>query len=403
MPCFPGVCGRAPGQVLVPAQGGDGRVAVGSGDRVTMTSPRACDTGAPAPIKGAAPGGGGTFRGEPRCCWAGVSRRVANDLSCVRNAAERLWRWRGGYNHPGRSGERRPPRGLGAPGPVFRGIPKPQGAAAVSGRCGAVPLSPGTGAARPEPLTPPFATQGQKQQELQKTVERLTLENCLVARSFEENGQELQQLEVQVAQMKKRFQIAKREAAASLEEARKAAKAEATGQGAGRDAEQSSALTASSKELLQPMEEKFRALIASWLKEDKQENEVLRQEIRNLEETLEEEEGCQYQRKKEAEMPETVLPKVVEAQLERDVLARRRGFSYWLQTLLLLFVSLELAIIFAVAAAMLYASWYNPEVFHRLLPEEAYANLTCVLEAYANLACVLGKALRAASEGLLPF
>ncbi|XP_069662671.1 uncharacterized protein [Haliaeetus albicilla] len=356
--------------------------------------------------------------------------------------------------------------------------------------------------------------QGQKQQELQKTLERLTSENCLVARCFEESGQELQQLEGQVAQMKKRFQIAKSEAVASLEEAQKAAKAAATSRGAGRDAEQSSALTASSKELLQPreenhqelhdavqqlstkvgrdrwrsscrlqppcservtecrlpsgvtrednfrrlwggsiasprlalrvtqfpssalgqrgsewaqpwgrrgarvprsqpscphdapvvlQEEKFRALIASWLKEDKQENEALRQEIRNLEERLEEEEGCQYQRKKEAEMPETVLPEVVEARLERDVRARRRGFSYWLQTLLLLFVGLELAIVFAVAAAMLYASWYDPEVFHRLLPEEAYANLTCVLEAYANLACVLGKTLRAASEGLLPF
>lgn len=73
------------------------------------------------------------------------------------------------------------------------------------------------------------------------------------------------------------------------------------------------------------------------------------------------------------------------------------------RTLLLLFVGLELAIIFAVAAAMLYASWYDPEVFHRLLPDEAYANLTCMLEAYANLACMLGKTIRAASEGLLPF
>ncbi|XP_069662644.1 uncharacterized protein [Haliaeetus albicilla] len=93
---------------------------------------------------------------------------------------------------------------------------------------------------------------GQKQQELQKTLERLTSENCLVARCFEESGQELQQLEGQVAQMKKRFQIAKSEAVASLEEAQKAAKAAATSRGAGRDAEQSSALTASSKELLQP-------------------------------------------------------------------------------------------------------------------------------------------------------
>ncbi|XP_074989737.1 uncharacterized protein LOC142073637 [Calonectris borealis] len=76
---------------------------------------------------------------------------------------------------------------------------------------------------------------------------------------------------------------------------------------------------------------KHYAQMVAWLQEDKQQNEVLHQEIKQLEEALEQEEICQQQRKKEAEAPGTVLPEVVEAQLERDVLARRRGFIYWLQ------------------------------------------------------------------------
>ncbi|KAM6231353.1 uncharacterized protein M6G45_015627 isoform 3-T3 [Spheniscus humboldti] len=133
------------------------------------------------------------------------------------------------------------------------------------------------------------------------------------------------------------------------------------------------------------------------LREVMQENEVLRQEIKKLEEALEQEETCQQQRKKEAEAPGTVLPEVVEAQLERDMLARRRGFFSWLQTLCLLLVGLELVVGFALAAAVLYASWYDREFFYRLLlrvlPEETYTHL-----AYA-----LGRILPVVSEGLLPF
>ncbi|XP_074989736.1 uncharacterized protein LOC142073636 isoform X2 [Calonectris borealis] len=57
--------------------------------------------------------------------------------------------------------------------------------------------------------------------------------------------------------------------------------------------------------------------MVAWLQEDKQQNEVLHQEIKQLEEALEQEEICQQQRKKEAEAPGTVLPEVVEAQLVR--------------------------------------------------------------------------------------
>ncbi|KAM6231352.1 uncharacterized protein M6G45_015627 isoform 2-T2 [Spheniscus humboldti] len=130
---------------------------------------------------------------------------------------------------------------------------------------------------------------------------------------------------------------------------------------------------------------------------EKLNSEVLRQEIKKLEEALEQEETCQQQRKKEAEAPGTVLPEVVEAQLERDMLARRRGFFSWLQTLCLLLVGLELVVGFALAAAVLYASWYDREFFYRLLlrvlPEETYTHL-----AYA-----LGRILPVVSEGLLPF
>ncbi|XP_069645878.1 uncharacterized protein [Haliaeetus albicilla] len=193
-----------------------------------------------------------------------------------------------------------------------------------------------------------------------------------------------------------------------------AAEAAVTDGGASRDCVQSSAPTASGEELLQRVEENHQelhsaiqqlntkeekpcALLAAWLKEDEQENEALRQEVRHLEEALEEEEACHYQRKKEAETPETVLLEVVEAQLERDVLARRRGFCCWLQTLLLLLVGLELVVGFAVAAAVLHASCYHPGLFCRLLPP------VLPEEAYADLAYALGKILPAVSEGRLPF
>ncbi|XP_059688593.1 uncharacterized protein LOC132320330 [Gavia stellata] len=167
---------------------------------------------------------------------------------------------------------------------------------------------------------------GKKQQELQKTMDELSVENCDVARSFENHHQELKQLEGLVAQMK-----------------------------------------------------------------------GLRQEIKKLEEAQAQEEACQQQRKKEAEAPGTVLPEASEAQLERDMPSRRRGFINWLRRLCLLLVGLQLAVGFSLAAAVLYASWYDPKLFYRLLlrmlPEETYAHL-----AYAQ-----GKILPVVSEGLLPF
>ena len=67
------------------------------------------------------------------------------------------------------------------------------------------------------------------------------------------------------------------------------------------------------------------------------------------------------------------------------------------RTLCLLLVSLELAIGFALAAAVLYASWFDPELFYRLL-----LRVLCE-ETYVDLAYALGKILPVVSEGLLPF
>ncbi|XP_075597531.1 uncharacterized protein LOC142599860 isoform X2 [Balearica regulorum gibbericeps] len=96
----------------------------------------------------------------------------------------------------------------------------------------------------------------------------------------------------------------------------------------------------------------------AWLQEDKRYNEVLRQEIGQLEEAVEQEE-------------------------------------IWILCLLLL--GLQLAVGFALAAAVLYAASYDPELFYRLLP-----HLLCE-ETYTHLAYALGKILPVASEGLLPF
>ena len=63
----------------------------------------------------------------------------------------------------------------------------------------------------------------------------------------------------------------------------------------------------------------------------------------------------------------------------------------------LLLVILELAIGCTLAAAVLYASWYDPELFCRLL-----LPVLCE-ETYVDLAYALGKILPVVSEELLPF
>ncbi|XP_054663049.1 uncharacterized protein LOC129198059 isoform X2 [Grus americana] len=132
-----------------------------------------CETGALAGRKGAAPRGGGAFGGEPNlgatgqgfgeqspttCPVSAVQRKVPDGEEevraeyahgprspwlgvcvCLPAAGGRqlpgprhvcCWGW---CSHAGRSGEGRPPHAPGAPGPVFCGVRKAQGAAAVSG------------------------------------------------------------------------------------------------------------------------------------------------------------------------------------------------------------------------------------------------------------------------------
>ncbi|XP_064899824.1 uncharacterized protein LOC110356599 isoform X2 [Columba livia] len=75
-----------------PPQGGDGRVTVGSAGCVTAMSPWGCDTGALAGRKGAAPGAGGAFGGEPPWCWAGLWRALSRNPRRVASAAQQ-WCW----------------------------------------------------------------------------------------------------------------------------------------------------------------------------------------------------------------------------------------------------------------------------------------------------------------------
>ncbi|XP_072705554.1 uncharacterized protein [Ciconia boyciana] len=63
---------------------------------------------------------------------------------------------------------------------------------------------------------------GKKQDELQETMEQLSVQKPVVVRCFENIRQEIEQLEEWMARMKERVEVANREAAAGLEEAQKA-------------------------------------------------------------------------------------------------------------------------------------------------------------------------------------
>ncbi|XP_061315525.1 uncharacterized protein LOC133272382 [Pezoporus flaviventris] len=145
---------------------------------------------------------------------------------------------------------------------------------------------------------------------------------------------------------------------------------------------------AGSKELLQDMdgthedlsdavqevrsqEEKHLACMGAWLREEQQKDKILDQQIEKLEEAVAQKE-------------------------ERDLLARRRGFCYWLQMLSLLLVSLELAVGICVAAALVCTLRLDLEFFCCVL--------SCGLpeQIYSNLVYALGWIFPAVTEGLLP-
>nr|XP_021139098.1 uncharacterized protein LOC110356509 isoform X2 [Columba livia] len=203
-----------------------------------------------------------------------------------------------------------------------------------------------------------------KQEELKESAGLLSNENSVSA-SYENCQQVLQQLEVLLAQCEEQCEAACLEAGVRGEE---------TQQG-----------------------ERHYAKTVDLLHQAIKQTEVLRREIRNFEEEVEEEEACHLQKMKEAETPETALPEMVEEQMEKDLLARRRGFLYWLQMLCVLFVIPELVVLFFLAAAVLYASCCNAELLYHLLLHVLHE------ETYYNMAYALGRILTVVSEGPLPF
>ncbi|XP_054658826.1 rho GTPase-activating protein 9-like [Grus americana] len=223
-------------------------------------------------------------------------------------------------SHAGRSGEGRPPHAPGAPGPVFCGVRKAQGAAAVSGRCGAFPLPPGAGAARAEPLTPPLPTQGKKQQELREAMEELRRENCDVARCFRNNRQELQELEGLVAQTKEHFQMENGEAGVSVEEAQKADLFQ--GKAGGGTAVPELFKTDQWSELTKALQEQVEV------------KKLLRNKLQHLQERQEclREPRAFRGKKVQAEPPEeSLLQEMVAVQLEEQLASRRHGITSWLR------------------------------------------------------------------------
>eukprot|EP00075_Anas_platyrhynchos_P015109 XP_027304362.1 uncharacterized protein LOC113841855 [Anas platyrhynchos] len=163
-------------------------------------------------------------------------------------------------------------------------------------------------------------------------------------------------------------------------------------------------LVASVKELeLKVKEEtsdglKHIAKLEEQLQEEEEQTKVLCQELRRLQEDIEEKEHSwqQHQMEVQAMTQAGVMPEVLEAQLKREELARRGAIS-WLWTFCLIFVCLELAVLFMLGVAVLYASCYDQEFFYHLLlhvlPEDTYTDLAYFLEDTLSLV----------SEGVLPY
>ncbi|XP_040550499.1 uncharacterized protein LOC112531368 [Gallus gallus] len=97
-----------------------------------------------------------------------------------------------------------------------------------------------------------------------------------------------------------------------------------------------------------------------------------------------------------AHVPGAVLPKLVEAELEKKEQARRRGLAFWMKTICLIFVSLLLLLVAVLGSAVLYAQHYDQELLYRLL-------LRVLPQAmYASPAYFASRSLRVVCDGLLP-
>ncbi|XP_042687156.1 uncharacterized protein LOC122167019 [Centrocercus urophasianus] len=148
-------------------------------------------------------------------------------------------------------------------------------------------------------------------------------------------------------------------------------------------------------------EKQLIAQLEKQLHSETEEIEVLRQEKQRLQEELEELEvesaWQQHQLELEAApVPGAVLPELVEAQLEKEDWARRRGLTFWMQTICLILVSLQLLLVVVLGSAVLYAQHFDQELFYRLLPRVLPRAM------YASLAYFASSTLRVVCDGLLP-
>ncbi|XP_072210545.1 uncharacterized protein [Excalfactoria chinensis] len=158
--------------------------------------------------------------------------------------------------------------------------------------------------------------------------------------------------------------------------------------------------TAARKEELE-QEKQLIAQLEEQLKAGSEEMEVLRREKQRLREEREELEleGAWRQHQMELEVervPGAVLPELVEAQLEKKERARRRGLSFWMQTICLILVCLQLLLIAVLGSALFYAQHYDQELLYRLLLRVLPQPM------YAPVAYFASRTLRVVCDGLLP-
>ncbi|XP_072217216.1 uncharacterized protein [Excalfactoria chinensis] len=148
-------------------------------------------------------------------------------------------------------------------------------------------------------------------------------------------------------------------------------------------------------------EKQLIAQLEEQLKAGSEEMEVLRREKQRLREEREELEleGAWRQHQMELEVervPGAVLPELVEAQLEKKERARRRGLSFWMQTICLILVCLQLLLIAVLGSALFYARHYDQELLYRLLLRVLPQPM------YAPVAYFASRTLRVVCDGLLP-
>ncbi|XP_072217269.1 uncharacterized protein [Excalfactoria chinensis] len=148
-------------------------------------------------------------------------------------------------------------------------------------------------------------------------------------------------------------------------------------------------------------EKQLIAQLEEQLKAGSEEMQVLRREKQRLREEREELEleGAWRQHQMELEVervPGAVLPELVEAQLEKKERARRRGLSFWMQTICLILLCLQLLLVAVLGSGLFYARHYDQELLYRLLQRVLPQPM------YAPVAYFASRTLRVVCDGLLP-